>query len=105
MTLNDLRELPLLQTRSISKAYGRNPDTFGYIVECLGRFYKGDYGEVPQEDVEANNYDLRAGEGHVLARYEAKFGLDNDIYIEAHFSDSIPGIDANHIMIMYCLER
>lgn len=105
MTLNDLGKLPLLQTRSISKTYGGDPDTFGYIVECLGRFYKGDYGEVPEEDVEANNCDLRTGEGHILARYEAKYGLSDDIYIEAHFSDSMPGIDANHIMIMYCFER
>ena len=103
--LNDLRNLPLLQTRSIADAYAGDTETFRYIAECLGRFYKGDYGEVPEENTEANNNDLRVGEGHVLARYEEKYMLDNDIYIETYFSDSTPGIDANHIMIMYCLER
>ena len=105
MKLNDLRNLPLLQTRSIADAYAGDTETFRYIAECLGRFYKGDYGEVPEENTEANNNDLRVGEGHVLARYEEKYMLDNDIYIEAYFSDSTPGIDANHVMIMYCSER
>ena len=105
MTLNELKDLPLLQTRSIANSYGGDPETFRYIVKCLGRFYEGDYGEVPTEDAEANNYDLASGEGHVLARYEAKHGLSDDIYIEAHFSDSTPGIDANNVMIMYVFER
>lgn len=105
MKLDDLRELPLLQTRSIANAYAGDPETFRYIAECLGRFYKGDYGEAPEEDTEANNLDLAGGEGHVLARYEGKYMLDSDIYIEAYFSDSTPGIDANHVMIMYCSER
>lgn len=105
MKLNDLRELPLLQTKAIANAYAGDAETFRYITECLGRFYKGDYGEVPEEDTEANNNDLRVGEGHVLARYEGKYMLDSNIYIEACFSDSTPGIDANHVMIMYCSER
>ena len=105
MTLCELRRLPLLQTRGIAAAWEKSPETFKYISECLVRFYNGDYGEVPQEDTEANNRDLLSGEGHVLARYKAKRKLDRDIYIEAHFSESVPGMDANHTMIMYCDER
>ena len=106
MTLEDLRQIPLLQTRSIAEACGRDPRTKQYIFECLDRYFRGDYGEVPEEDFRYNNEDLEGGEGHILARYKPKFALDSDIYIETHFSISMPGnIDANNTMIMYCNER
>ena len=105
MTLKDLKEFPLLQTRTIAASWDRSPETLRYISECVNRFYRGDYGDVPQEDVDANNDDLSDGEGYVLARYEGRYNLDSDIYIEAHFSESVAGIDANHIMTMYCNER
>ena len=104
MTLEDLRRLPLLQTRAIA-ASCRDPEAFAYILDCVNRFYRGDYGKVAQEDSDANNRDLRAGEGHILARYEGRYSLDGDIYIESHFSESVPGIDANNTLIMYCNER
>jgi hypothetical protein len=105
MTLEDVKQQPLLQTRSIANACEGSPETHAYILQCLNRFFSGDYGEVGQEDTEYNNTDLAQGEGHILARYKAKGNLDGDIYIEAHFSESIPGIDANNTMIMYCNER
>ena len=105
MKLDDLRLLPLLQTRGIAATCSKSPETFAYIIDCINRFYAGDYGEVGQEDTDANNADLRAGEGHVLARYKEMYTLDSDIYIESHFSESVPGIDANNTMIMYCYER
>lgn len=104
MTLEDIKKQDLLQTRSIAEAC-KDPKTHNYIVDCLGRFFRGDYGEICQEDTELNNEDLGGGEGHILARYKAAFSLESDIYIEAHFSQSMPGIDANHTMIMYCMER
>ena len=104
MTLEDLRRLPLLQTRAIA-ASCEDTETFAYVLECVNRFYRGDYGKVAQEDSDANNRDLRAGEGHILARYEGRYMLDRDIYIESHFSESVPGIDANNTLIMYCNER
>lgn len=105
MTLKDLVQLPLLQMRSIAASCEGSPETFAYILDCVNRFYRGDQGEVGQEDTDANNDDLRAGEGHILARYEGRYNLDSDIYIEAHFSESVPGIDSNNILIMYCNER
>ena len=105
MTLDDLRQLPLLQTRAIAASWNDSPETFAYLSDCVNRFYRGDYGEVPQEDVEANNSDLRAGEGHILARYKGKYDFEGDIYIEAYISESMPGIDCNHTMVMYCIER
>ena len=105
MTLEDVKQQPLLQTRSIANACEGSPETHAYIIQCLNRFFSGDYGEIDREDTEYNNADLAQGEGHILARYKAKGELDGDIYIEAHFSESIPGIDANNTMIMYCHER
>lgn len=105
MTLAELRKLHLFQTRSIAAACNDSPKTYNYIIECLKRFYGGDYGEICQDDTDANNAELAAGEGHVLARYKAKYNLESDIYIESHFSKSIPGIDANNTMVMYCNER
>ena len=104
MTLKDLEALPILITRSIGEA-AREPKTHNYIVDCVKRFFRGDYGEVGDEDTEANNNDLEYGEGHVLARYKPKYELTGDFYIEAYFSESYPGEESNHTMIMYCEER
>lgn len=104
MTLEDIKKQDLLQTRSIAEAC-KDSDTFFYIMECLDRFFVGDYGEICEEDTAYNNQDLKEGEGHILARYPARHNLESDIYIEAHFSVSVPGIDANNTMIMYCNER
>ena len=105
MTLNDLRMLPRSRTRSIDASLRGSLETLGYIAECVNRFYNGDYGEVPQEDTDANNYDLIIGEGHILARYERMYNLEDDIYIEAYFSESAPGVESNNITVMYCRER
>lgn len=72
MTLEDIKKQDLLQTRSIAEACKDSPETLGYIVECLGRFFSGDYGEICQEDTDYNNADLREGEGHILARYKQR---------------------------------
>lgn len=105
MTLEDIKKNSLLQTRAIAEACKDSPETFDYIISCLARFFGGDYGEVPPEDTEANNKDLEAGEGHVLARYRPAGNLAGDIYIEAYFSASMPGMEANNTMIMYTGER
>ena len=104
MTLTDLQKLPVLQTKAIAEAAG-DPDTLRYILKCLNEFYGGNYGTVPQEDTEANNSDLEAGDGHILARYKKAGALAEDIYINAEIYAGEPdNIDANNIMIMYCSE-
>lgn len=99
-----LEQLPLYQTRTIATA-AQDDQTRIYLFNCLQRFYNRDYGEVPKEDTAANNAELEAGEGHVLARYKAQGALTEDIYIEAHFSESLQGVDTNNILIMYPWER
>lgn len=104
MTLSDLQKLPFYMTSSINTAM-QDPETHAYIMMCLLRYYSGDYGEVPPEDIELNNADLSAGEGHVLARYKAKYELTSDIYIESHFMRRFKGNDYNNTVVCYCSER
>ena len=77
-----------------------------YIIECLNRFWAGDYGLIDAEDTAANNADLAAGDGHILARYEGKHKLEGDFYIEAHFyAPMLNDIDYTNTVIMYPHER
>ena len=106
MTLEDIKKLPVMQTRGAAAAE-RSDDgtTHNYMIDCLMRLYAGDYGKVPQEDTDANNAELEAGEGRIVARYAKRHALTDDIYIIATFSQSMPDIiDANNIMIMLCGE-
>ena len=105
MTLEDLRKLPTLQTATVAEVVKRDESTFFYIIKCLNRFFTGDYGDISEEDTAANNADLKAGSGHILARYGQAYELETDIYIEAHFEEGFEGVDYNNIVIMYPSER
>ena len=102
MTRLELQKIPMYQTAAIAQAAqdGAGP----YLIKCLLRCYAGDYGIMPEEDAAANNEELEAGEGHILARYEPGQGLDSDIYIDIHFSAANPEPDFNYGKIMYCNE-
>lgn len=106
MILDDLKKIKVFQTRTIAEAC-KDVQTLAYVSDCLSRFYKGDYGEICAEDTGYNNTELDEGFGHVLARYKAKHGLTEDIYIDSHFSADMPlsELDYNNTMIMYCSER
>ena len=103
MTIKDVLRLPLLQTRSIAEDC-KTLETYTYITSCLKRMMSGDYGKIGQEDTNANNAELLEGEGKILARYEKRYELTEDIYIIAYFSQSMQGIDSNHVIIMYVNE-
>ena len=108
MTLDDLKQLPVFQTKTIAEAC-KDPATRDYILDCLvNKFWAGDYGTICEEDTEANNEDLKNGDGHALAKYPAKGALQGAFYIEAHFYDKPEyksDIDYNNIMICYPSER
>ena len=53
-----------------------NPEALEYIENGISKFNNLDYGKVPQEDAEANNADLRAWDGRLLARYDGPRGTD-----------------------------
>lgn len=105
MTLEQIRQREVYQTRGIAEAVKSTPPAYRYVLQCLNRLYNGDYGEIPAEDTDANNSELAAGEGRIVARYKAAEGLQEDIYIIAAFSESMAdSIDANHTMIMFVSE-
>lgn len=104
MTLEDILKLPLTQTAAVAAA-GKDIETKKYITICLADFYAGKYGEIPEEDTAANNADLEAGEGRIIARYKKAEKLENDIYIISDFYAADPdNIEANHTTILYCNE-
>ena len=72
-------------TRGVQAATEANPDTLAAVNKAVERFINKDWGKVPEEDKEANNADLAANAGRILARYEAP---EKDIYINYY-----PGTD------------
>ena len=62
MTLDNIKKLPVYQTRSIATA-AEDPDTMKYIFNCLAKLDAGNYGEIPAEDTDANNKELKARPG------------------------------------------
>lgn len=105
MTLADIRELPIFKSQAVAAAEENDKDTHNYLVDCLTAMFYGDYGKVPQEDTDANNEELTAGEGRILAQYDRKYNLMEDIFIIALFSEkNADKLGENRIMIMYCSE-
>lgn len=86
-------------TRRLNDDVAEREDVAKAVYDALRRFNMGDWGKVPDEDKEANNADLRARDGHVLARYETPTG---DIYINLVFDE--PSIQSDAATIMYCEE-
>ena len=103
MTLADIKKLPIFKSQAIAASEQADKgDTHNYIVDCLTALFYGDYGNVPQEDTDANNNELVAGEGRIVAKYDKKYSLLEDIYIVALFSQSnADRLGDNRIMILY----
>ena len=96
-----MRKNPLLVVGRVKTLIEKDSDAQIYIFSCVDRFYAGDYGEVPPEDTAANNAELEAGEGRIVARYKSAQGLEEDIYIIAYFSESNAEEDYNYTSIFY----
>lgn len=103
----DLERIPVYQTKALAEDIQRDPAIDRYITECLERMYAGDYGLLRVDDIRANEAELGAGMGKVIARYPALAGTDmeQDIYIICHFSDKQKGmLDYENCVAMYCNE-
>lgn len=104
MRAEDLQKNALVQTAAVAEAT-KDPATLEYVQMCLDMFFSGMYGKMSPDDTELNEEELRAGEGRIMARYEAQGKLREDIYIIAYFSESNPGdIDYNNTTVLYCGE-
>lgn len=84
-------------TAKLNNDMANDEATAQAVYKALKRFNSGDWGNVPQEDKDANNADLTRREGRVLARYDTPNG---DIYINLSFEES--GEDT--ALLMYCNE-
>ena len=72
------RPIKFVMTQGLAAAADENPATGAAIYDALRRFGAREWGDLSQEDKEANDRDLAESCGRVLARYETPSG---DIYI------------------------
>lgn len=86
--------MEIVITAAVAEAM-KDPATNNAILEALRLFSANEWGKVPAEDKEANNADLAAGTGRILARYETPKG---DIYIICY-----PGTD-EPASVLFCRE-
>lgn len=105
MKLEELKEIPIYQTRAIAESTRDSEETILYLSKCVNRLYSGDFGKMSQEDSEANMEELERGEGRIVARYEKTGALENDVYIIVYFSEAMRGnLDFNNGTILYVNE-
>lgn len=84
----------VVATRGLSNDMERDEALRNHVLKCITRHACGDFGMMPEEDVEANLQDLNAGVletggGRILSRYhtdgteESVYEhLDGDIYVQ-----------------------
>lgn len=101
--LRSLSKHRIVATRATGKAI-EDPATAVYIYGCLDACFSGDYGLMPPEDVDSNDLELASGEGRIVARYEQREQLREDVYIIAYFSEAEPDEDNNFTEILYVSE-
>lgn len=104
MTLAEIAKNPIVSTAALAETMQHNDKVFSYISDCLRKFYSGDYGVTPAEDIAANNAELAAGTGRAIGHYRALPKMEDDIFIIAVFDASTPGEDSNNTCVMYCSE-
>lgn len=100
MTLKDIMKNPVYLVGPILAADDQVQRE--HIIRCMERFFTGDYGKIPPEDTAANNSELEAGAGRIIARYEPAEGMAEDFYIMAYFDQDRPEIDCNYTSVFYC---
>lgn len=86
-------------TARLNERMAESEDMARAINTAVARFVRKDWGEVPDEDKQYNDEDLKNRDGHVLARYETP---EDDIYINLSFDEVAPG--SNTALIMFCNE-
>ena len=103
MTFRQIKNNPIMFSARIAEAM-KDENTLDYVNECLRAFMGGSFGEIGEEDTEANLAEVEQGEGRCVAHYKKMHRLTGDFYIIADFSESMPGEDSNHTSIFYCDE-
>lgn len=101
--LRSLTKHRIVATRATGKAI-EDPATAVYIYGCLDACFSGDYGMMEPEAIDSNDLELASGEGRIMARYEQREQLREDVYIIAYFSEAEPDEDNNFTEILYVSE-
>jgi len=101
MTLDQIRKNPVFLSGAVVKTYQNNEAFQDTISKILERFYSGDFGAIPPEDMAANVSDLSYSQGRIVARYTEADGLPEDVYIIAYFCEDNSGVDYNYTSILY----
>lgn len=104
MTLEDLKQNPITAAAALAATMQHNEKVFNYVMLCFNRLFSGDYGTMPQEDIDANNAELAAGAGRIVARYAALPEMEDDIYIISVFNKNYPGDNNNNTCALYCMD-
>lgn len=92
------KEINFVITRGLFNAGQQNPATEEAYLDATRRFMAGDWGELCQEDKDANDADLANRDGHVLGKYHTP---DGDMYINLEFHDDE---DTDYACLMFCNE-
>lgn len=103
MSLDDLSINDMFIVGGLKEAT-RDKEQMDYIYYCLERFFAGDFGEIPTEDIEANNRELEKSNGRIIAKYKPEAGLTDYFYIMAHFNEEQPEEEYNYTSIFYCID-
>lgn len=92
------KEIHFVITRLLFEAGQKDNETEKAYLKAIERFKNGEWGELCQDDIEANNKDLEDRDGHVLGKYKTPAG---DIYINLEFHDDEP---QDYACLMFCNE-
>ena len=92
-------EVMVHMSSRISYDIDNNDDIANAVAHAMIRFSYHDWGDITEEDIEANNSDLKRRVGIALGRYNTPNGY---IFIILRFNDPYIGYDRE--MIMYCDE-
>ena len=85
----------ILLTRTLNDTAADNSKVAQEIVTAIRRFGRNDWGNVPDEDKEANDEDLKRRDGRLLGKYSTQEG---DIYITLDFGESASEGDIETVM-------
>lgn len=96
--MKPVKEIHYVITRELFNAGQNDPKTERACMEAIKRFNAGDWGELVQDDKDANDQDLKNRDGHVLGKYHTPAG---DIYINLEFHDEEK---TDYACLMFCNE-
>jgi hypothetical protein len=69
----------VVMTAHVAHWVDEQPDRMTWIIDCLARHDRGDWGDLDPDDLATNNHALRNRDGRVLSRYKLPADLVDEI--------------------------